>query len=103
MAREGSNGPHRPFEYMALANHFVAGHAHYDVWLEQAHPESLARFYPMVTPQGQQNTAGAGDTSAIQVWPADAARRGIKADLLADLRDHLPAPRQPRLPRRASV
>jgi arylsulfatase A-like enzyme len=84
MALEGSTGPHRGFEHMELANHFVTGHAHYDVWLKQAHPGALERFYPMVTAQGQQNTAGAGDTGAIQVWPAEVSRDVYHTDWVAE-------------------
>lgn len=84
MARAGEHGPHRGFEHMELANHFVTGHAHYDVWLEREHPEVLDRFYPMVTPEGQQNTAGGGDTGAIQVWPADVSRELYHTDWVAE-------------------
>ncbi len=56
MARLGETGPHRGFERMELANHFYMRHSHYDVWLEQHHPEAIAGFYPMLTPQGMQNT-----------------------------------------------
>jgi arylsulfatase A-like enzyme len=69
---------------MELANHFNTGHAHYDVWLEQHHPELVGRCYPMITPEGQQNTAGAGDTGAIQVWPADLPRDVYHTDWVAD-------------------
>ena len=69
MAAEGSVGPHRGFDHMELANHFFEGHSHYDVWMNQHLPEK-ERFYPMVTDKGQ-NTIGAGDTGAVQVWPMD--------------------------------
>ncbi|MFU8816756.1 MAG: sulfatase-like hydrolase/transferase, partial [Pseudomonadales bacterium] len=84
MALLGEHGPHRGFEHMALANHFVTGHAHYDLWLQQQHPEALAAFYPMITPEGQQNTAGGGDTGAIQVWPAELARDVYHTDWVAE-------------------
>ncbi len=84
MALEGSCGPHRGFDHMELANHFITGHAHYDVWLKQTHPDLIGRFYPMVTPEGQQNTAGGGDTGAIQVWPADIRRESYHTDWVAD-------------------
>ena len=67
MARLGETGPHRGFERMELANHFYMRHSHYDVWLERNHPDAIGGFYPMVTPQGMQNTAGGGETGAIQV------------------------------------
>jgi len=84
MATLGEHGPHRGFEHMELANHFITGHAHYDVWLKQQHPQVLSAFYPMVTPQGQQNRAGGGDTGAIQVWPADVPRELYHTDWVAE-------------------
>ncbi|MEZ5559920.1 MAG: sulfatase-like hydrolase/transferase [Pseudomonadales bacterium] len=84
MAGLGEYGPHRGFEHMELANHFLTGHAHYDVWINGAHPQAAAAFYPMVTPQGQQNTAGGGDTGAIQVWPADLPREIYHTDWVAE-------------------
>ena len=84
MALAGEHGPHRGFEHMELANHFVTGHAHYDVWIKTHHPDALQQFYPMVTPEGQQNTAGGGDTGAIQVWPAELPRDIYHTDWVAD-------------------
>lgn len=69
MAAANHVGPHRGFERMELANHFFEGHSHYDLWMNR-HPEAKARFYPMITDRGQ-NTASAGDTGAVQVWPMD--------------------------------
>lgn len=82
MAAEGSTGPHRGFEHMELANHFFEGHSHYDRWMN-AHADAKSRFYPMVTSKGQ-NTAGAGDTGAIQVWPMNVPRELYHTDWVAD-------------------
>ena len=71
MAYAGETGPHRGFDHMELANHFLEGHSHYDRWIRTRHPDAVDAFYPMVTPDGMQNTAGGGATGAIQVWPAD--------------------------------
>ena len=71
MAGLGETGPHRGFEHMELANHFLEGHSHYDHFLKREHPEVLPGMYPMVNEKGQQNTLGGGDTEAIQVWPTD--------------------------------
>ena len=65
MASLNNTGPHRGFDHMELANHFFEGHSHYDLWMNQ-YPREKARFYPMITEQGQ-NTVGAGDTHATQV------------------------------------
>ena len=83
MARLGETGPHRGFERMELANHFYMRHSHYDVWLEQHHPEAIAGFYPMLTPQGMQNTQGAGATGAIQVWDNPVPREVYHTDWVA--------------------
>ncbi len=72
MAAKGNTGPHRGFDHMELANHFFEGHSHYDLWMDQ-HPKDKAKFYPMVTKRGQ-NTASAGATDAVQVWPMDVPR-----------------------------
>ncbi len=82
MASLGSTGPHRGFEHMELANHFFEGHSHYDTWMSE-HPAEKARFYPMVTSRGQ-NTLGAGETGAIQVWPMEVPRELYHTDWVAD-------------------
>ena len=83
MAREGNTGPHRGFDHMELANHFFEGHSHYDRWVTTTHPLEKPKFYPMVTDKGQ-NTAGAGDTGACQVWPMDVPREIYHTDWVAD-------------------
>ncbi len=45
---------------------------------------SSAASIPMVTPQGQQNTAGGGDTGAIQVWPRRSPRDLYHTDWVAE-------------------
>ena len=70
MAHDGNTGPHRGFDHLELANHFFEGHSHYDLWMSEKHPNYKKRFYPMITDKGQ-NTVGAGETEACQVWPMD--------------------------------
>ena len=72
MASENSNGPHRGFDHMELANHFFEGHSHYDKYMD-AYPEKKKAFYPMIINKGQ-NTASKGETGATQVWPMDIPR-----------------------------
>jgi arylsulfatase A-like enzyme len=83
MAAEQNRGPHRGFDRMELANHFFEGHSHYDRFMESEHPELKSRFYPMVIARGQ-NTQGAGDTGAIQVWPTDVPTDLYHTDWVAD-------------------
>src|SRR5262249_13433424 len=83
MAREDQTGPHRGFERMELANHFYLGHSHYDVWLDRNHPDAIAKFYPMIGPQGGQNTQGGGATGAIQVWDNAIPREIYHTDWVA--------------------
>jgi len=71
MAGLGETGPHRGFDHMELANHFLEGHSHYNHFLKNEHPDLLPGMYPMVNEEGMQNTMGGGDTHAIQVWPTD--------------------------------
>jgi hypothetical protein len=54
------------------------------VWLEQNHPEKIGSFYPMVTPEGMQNTQGGGATGAIQVWDNPVPREVYHTDWVAD-------------------
>ncbi len=82
MAAEGSTGPHRGFDHMELANHFFEGHSHYDKWMDQ-HSDEKSRFYPMMTPKGQ-NTASTGDTAAVQVWPMAVPTPLYHTDWVAD-------------------
>ena len=82
MAAENNTGPHRGFEHMELANHFFEGHSHYDLWMNQ-HKAEKEKFYPMVTDKGQ-NTAGKGDTGAVQVWPVDVPRELYHTDWVAE-------------------
>ncbi|MEM8767270.1 MAG: sulfatase-like hydrolase/transferase [Pseudomonadota bacterium] len=82
MARLGSQGPHRGFERMELANHFFEGHSHYDLWMNEHLPEK-ARFYPMVGEKGQ-NTVSHGATGAVQVWPMEVPRELYHTEWVAD-------------------
>jgi len=84
MARKGETGPHRGFERMELANHFMTGNFHYDLHMMGDHREQTGGFYPIVTPQGQQNHAGGGDTGAIQCWVNDMPRELYHTDWVAD-------------------
>ncbi|MFT6519355.1 MAG: arylsulfatase A-like enzyme, partial [Candidatus Azotimanducaceae bacterium] len=83
MANEHNTGPHRGFDRMELANHFFEGHSHYDRFMTNEHPEWKKNFYTMVTERGQ-NTAGAGDTGAIQVWPTDVPKELYHTDWVAN-------------------
>lgn len=84
MAKKGETGPHRGFERMELANHFMTGNFHYDQLMMGQHKDKISGFYPMVTPQGQQNHAGGGDTGAIQCWHNDMPRELYHTDWVAD-------------------
>ncbi len=84
MARRGETGPHRGFERMELANHFMTGNFHYDVFMGTEHPEAAKNFYPIVTEKGQQNHAGGADTGAIQCWVNDMPRGLYHTDWVAD-------------------
>lgn len=83
MASEGSTGPHRGFDHMELANHFLEGHSHYDHWIREHHPDAINAFYPMIDERGMQNKIGAGGTGAIQVWPAEVDREVYHTDWVA--------------------
>ncbi|MBV1906036.1 MAG: sulfatase-like hydrolase/transferase [Pseudomonadales bacterium] len=83
MAALNSTGPHRGFDHMELANHFFEGHSHYDRWMEKNHKAEKAKCYQMTTAKGQ-NTAGRGDTQAVQVWPTDIPREIYHTDWVAD-------------------
>lgn len=83
MASQGNNGPHRGFERMELANHFLEGHSHYDRWIESRHQDLKADFYPMVTGRGQ-NTVSRGETGALQVWPTNIPRETYHTDWVAE-------------------
>ncbi len=84
MASLDEMGPHRGFDHMELANHFLEGHSHYDKFLKNEHPEVLPGMYPMVNEKGMQNTLGGGDTSAIQVWPTNIPKELYHTDWVAD-------------------
>ena len=83
MATLGEHGPYRGFDHMALANHYMFGHAHYDVWMRRHHPEWIDGFYQLPGQRGQ-NTAGGGDTHAIQVWHNPVPRDYYHTDWVAD-------------------
>ena len=84
MARKGEYGPHRGFDHMETANHFILGHAHYDVWMDQAHHDQVANFYPILSADGKQNRAGGGATDAIQCWHNKTPRELYHTDWVAD-------------------
>ncbi len=83
MASLGETGPSRGFEHMELANHFFEGHSHYDLWMQQQHPEARDGFYRMVTAKGRQSTGGFGDTGAIQVCHNPVPRELYHTDWVA--------------------
>lgn len=84
MAKKGETGPHRGFDRMELANHFLTGNFHYDRHMLGQHKDQTAKFYPMVTPEGRQNHIGGGDTGAIQCWSNDMPRELYHTDWVAD-------------------
>lgn len=84
MAQKEEFGPHRGFDYMALANHFILGNAHYDVWLQKNHPELIEKFYPITSKQGQQNHEGGGESGAVQCWHNDMPRELYHTDWVAN-------------------
>ena len=51
---------------------------------EQNHPEAIAGFYPMLTPQGMQTTQGAGATGALQVADNPVPRELYHTDWVAE-------------------
>lgn len=84
MAKKGETGPHRGFDRMELANHFMTGNFHYDQLMLGEHKDKIAGFYPMVTPEGRQNHIGGGDTGAIQCWVNDMPKELYHTDWVAD-------------------
>ena len=84
MAKKGETGPHRGFERMELANHFMTGNFHYDLWMQNEHAGDRGGFYPIVSESGQQNHIGGGDTGAIQCWDNDMPREHYHTDWVAD-------------------
>ncbi len=84
MAQKGEYGPHRGFDHIETANHFILGHAHYDVWMNRDHQEQIGNFYPILSPEGKQNHAGGGDTGAVQCWHNQTPRALYHTDWVAD-------------------
>ncbi len=84
MAAKGEYGPHRGFDHMETANHFILGHAHYDVWMNQEHQDQVKNFYPILSPEGKQNHAGGGATGAVQCWHNPTPRELYHTDWIAD-------------------
>ncbi|WP_425063296.1 sulfatase family protein [Pyruvatibacter mobilis] len=84
MARRGETGPHRGFDRMELANHFMTGNFHYDQWMQKEHKDQIGGFYPIVSETGQQNHIGGADTGAIQCWVNDMPRELYHTDWVAD-------------------
>jgi arylsulfatase A-like enzyme len=84
MGAMGTFGPHRGFDHMELAAHGARGPLHYPRWLMKEHPEAADGFYPILTGQLVQNSAGGGDTGAIQVWNNPVPRGIYHTDWVAD-------------------
>src|SRR5579863_7189023 len=84
MARTGETGPHRGFEHMELTAHVAAGYWHYSYWMAKHHPEEIGGFYPILGPDLQQNSAGGGDTGAIQVKHNPIQREHYHTEWVAD-------------------
>jgi arylsulfatase A-like enzyme len=84
MGVAGTFGPHRGFDHMELAAHGARGPLHYSRWLMKEHPQAADDFYPLLTGQLVQNSAGGGDTGAIQVWHNKVPRGIYHTDWVAD-------------------
>ncbi len=85
MARLGETGPHRGFEHLELAMHGGMGPWHYPAWLRAQRPELAGAYYPvLLLPSFEQNTAGGGDTGAVQVKHNPIPRGLYHTDWVAD-------------------
>ena len=85
MGRTGEYGPHRGFDHMELAAHGARGPLHYPVWLAKNHPQTVDGFYTVLKlPSLEQDSAGGGDTGAIQVKHNPVDRRLYHTDWVAD-------------------
>jgi arylsulfatase A-like enzyme len=78
MAGEGSTGPYRGFERMELAMHVPLGGWHYSLWLQNAHPDELGGFAPLLS------AAGGGETGAPEVKYNPIPREHYHTDWVAD-------------------
>jgi len=87
MARIGTvppNGTHRGFEHLEFATHGVAGMLHYARWMQAEHPETLGMFYAAVDQDLQVNSAGGGDTGAVQVHVNNVPKEWYHTEWVAD-------------------
>jgi len=85
MGRLGEHGPHRGFDHMELAAHGARGPLHYPQWLAKSHPKVVDGFYNVLKqPSLEQNSAGGGDTGAIQVRHNPVDRKLYHTDWVAD-------------------
>jgi arylsulfatase A-like enzyme len=85
MARAGEFGPHRGFDHMELSGHVARGFWHYSVWMMQNHPGEVDAFFPLIIPgRFEQNSAGGGDTGAVQVKHNPIRREHYHTDWVAD-------------------
>lgn len=84
MARDKQFGPHRGFEHMELSAHVARGLWHYSFWMMERHPQEIGAYYPIMLPSFEQNSAGGGDTGAIQVKHNPIARAHYHTDWVAD-------------------
>ena len=79
-----SGGVHRGFEHLELATHGAAGQTAYARWLQAEHPEMVGQFYAAVDHDLQVNSAGGGDTGAVQVHVNNVPREWYHTDWVAD-------------------
>lgn len=84
LAHRGEYGPHRGFDHMELATHAAIGWHHYPLWLEQNHPGASAGFYSNLDDSFHPNSAGGGDTGAVQVCHNPVPRDQYHTDWCAD-------------------
>ncbi len=81
---EPPGGAHRGFEHLELATHGAVGSLHYARWLQRAHPEAVAMFYPVLDASVEVNDYGGGDTGAPQVKVNTVERGWYHTDWVAD-------------------
>jgi arylsulfatase A-like enzyme len=84
MALKGEFGPHRGFEHMELASHSASGVLHYNLWLHNTDPESIAGFFPVLDDKAMVSSGTGGDTDAVQVRHNPVAREHYHTDWVAD-------------------
>ena len=83
-ATKGLVGLHRGFEHFVSASHAPQGQLSYARWLQLNHPEAIKWFYPNLDSNLEVNSAGGGETGAIQVHDNEVPREWYHTDWVAD-------------------